>query len=122
MFGRDGLEALSGLVRLETLLLNGCQNIPSQSLSHITGLTEMRVLDLSRCSLLSGGLAFLAQMKQLTDLDLSFVGMSDDSMSTISLFNQLTRLSLWSANIATGLDYLRDCPLLQVLDLTNCYS
>ncbi len=100
----EGLSHLSGLTQLEVLNLSG-NSVTDDGLRHLQPLSLLRELDLSRLPLTDAGLTTLASLKKLEDLNLlfseGFAGpiVTDAGMTSLANLGALKRLNLVGASI-----------------------
>lgn len=116
------LRALHHLTALSCLSLQLCEGVQDEGIAALlqrtTGLTR---LNLGGCAALTPtGLAAVAGLSRLTDLDLGFTGLTDEGVAALAPLTALTRLNLQDNDdhlTGAGLDAL---PSLTWLSLIEC--
>jgi Leucine-rich repeat (LRR) protein len=118
-----GLGHLKGLKYLRYLNLDeNCNYEIDRGLSHIGGLTEMRVLILQQTALGDAGLAHIKKLPKLEELDLRNTRIGDAGLKHLQGLTKLKKLNL-RKNPATneitdaGVAYLKDLKSLEELIL-----
>ena len=91
----EGLESISHVSTLATLVLFGCLEIMDNRLLHLGKLSSLKVLDVSGCKRLSG-MAFRALAgAPLTTLNASHCShLTDEGVAAVGHLSKLTRLDL----------------------------
>jgi F-box/leucine-rich repeat protein 2/20 len=125
-----GIEALSAMPRLASLVLRNCVSISDRSLRSLSSAAtriSLRELDLSGCHRITdAGVACLREMQALELLSLSGCGPKITDLSsqhTLSAMPSLRKLDLsWLPEISdhSVVDISRGCPELRELVLTGC--
>ncbi len=111
-YGSD-LSVLTGLSRLKSLTLSGC-SLTSEDLEAIGACTQLETLKLSGC-----GLSNLAPLENLTNL--KNLDLSDNSINNLTPISGLTQLEslLLNSNALTSASALSKMVNLQVLNLSH---
>jgi len=87
-------------------------------MSHLKGMKEMQILDLSFSRVTDTGLAYIKDMLELTDLNIGGTQATDASLSQLVRKPHLARLVLYRTRITdAGLVYVGRCASLESLDL-----
>ena len=119
-------EVGRGLVGLRTLSLVGCTALTGRGVAHLAALSELRVLDLSRCYSVRGGLEALEGLGALEDLDLgSCFELGDAAVAPLAALAALRTLCLAHTKvtddgICAALPAPRPC--MAALDVSGCES
>ena len=108
----DGLQMLSPLTQLKTLVINGCP-LSATDLSIIGALPNLESLTLTNCSL--SNISGLSNATRLINLDLSNNAIRD--LSPLALLTNLTNVNL-SGNALTNLSPLSGLEKLTTLDVS----
>lgn len=96
----SGLQHLKNLTQLEFLAYLGQsvsgleRNYSEESLSNLSGMTRMRVLELCGCKSTPRGLKALENMKQMECLKLHWAFLTDESLEPLSGMTELRMLDL----------------------------
>jgi len=119
-FTDSQLQTMCALSSIQTLNLRGT-TVKDAHLESIARLTDLQVLNLSLAKQISDkGIAFLAPLQNLRELDLSFTSLSDAGASHLGSLTNLSYLdiSLTSVSDASvpSLSKLRNLKVLRVRD------
>jgi len=122
----EGLKHLSGLTNIRRLDLGGCVMIEDSSLAHFSRYTSLEVLDLSVTQVTGTGLAHLANATRLKTLVLSDA-VTDEGLRPLlqlpSLEGELKIGGRWGTNVTDkGLAYLRNLHRIKKLDITGPFE
>jgi Leucine-rich repeat (LRR) protein len=113
----DGLEELSGLVRLRTLLLRDAL-ITDEGLRHLSGLVKLEHLDLGGTKITDVGVANLQEMRRLRKLNLLAIDLTDAGIRHLANMSQLEELNLYGTKVTnSGLATLSNLANLRQLDV-----
>ncbi|QDU49329.1 Leucine Rich repeats (2 copies) [Gimesia panareensis] len=105
---------------IRAIRLNGIEEIPAEGMREISGLRQLRDLNLSQSGLNDQGLLQLTNLPQLRNLNLSETDVSDESLQAIGQFPQLRTLNLATTKVTgTGLEDLVGCGKLTELNLSG---
>ena len=98
--GPDDLAVLTELPNLEVLeLLYNSNSVTDEALDHVAKLTKLRSLDLRGCSQVSdAGLLKLGTLKNLEDLKLRCVALTDKGMTVLGEMPKLKYLEVQDSN------------------------
>ena len=107
-----GLEPLSGLIKLQTLNLNGCR-FPAEDLQYLAKLPELKELNLENCSIST--IEALSGAASLEKLNLK--SNTVRNLEAISTMTSLKDLNL-QHNAVTGLEALSTLTNLEILDVS----
>ena len=107
-----GLEPLSGLIKLQTLNLNGCR-FPAEDLQYLAKLPELKELNLENCSIST--IEALSGAAALEKLNLK--SNTVRNLEAISTMTSLKDLNL-QHNAVTGLEALSTLTNLEILDVS----
>ena len=118
------LAHITGLSQLKSLNLSGCRNLGADGLAHLQGMTTLRSLDLSRCyRLTQQGANPLRFPENLTSLNLSHChSLTNNDLGSLRPLTQLQSLNLSRCDNVTdaSLEHLQLMTNLQSLDLSAC--
>jgi hypothetical protein len=119
--GDDGVGCLTTLVNLQALNLSCLQKLTSLSAAHVSRLSKLQHLDMSMCPEVSDADGF----RTLTDLrvlDLTRCTISDSTVAAISRLQLLEELCLKDCTRLTDASvlHLSTCRHLRSLSLSNC--
>lgn len=113
--GDRGLEHLKQRTSLEDLYLSSMQYVTDTGLSHVTGLTRLRSLDISETSISDSGLAHLSPLKELRVLRLGRTGVTDAGLAHLKSLAALEELILPDGISDDGLAHLATLTSLRKL-------
>jgi hypothetical protein len=114
----DGLRFIKDLNRLETLELD--TRITDEGLAHLAGLKNLKELDLSYTQVKGDGLGYLKECKHLSQLSLKYTPVTDAGLEQLQNFPKLTWLQLEDTQISDeGLRKLTSLTQLSYLTLHN---
>ena len=114
--GGADISVLSQFPRLETLAVDGKQLSPEGG-RNITELASLRALIVSQATA-EANYEFLANMANLTGLNLEHGKFTDDDLVYIHDLQQLKQLKLWGTQITdAGLSHLRNLTNLELLEV-----
>ena len=118
--GKDGLEKLVGLERLEELTL-AQSLVQDDALPVIARFPALRRLRLARTSVSGAGLAEITKLGRLEDLDLGEAAQLDDAaLVEVGKLTTLKRLNLWRVPVGDeGIGKLSGLTRLEWLNLDN---
>jgi hypothetical protein len=110
------LESMCALVTIKTLNLRG-STVKDVHLESIARLTELQSLNLALAKKITDrGLAPLASLQKLRELDLNFTGLSDSGLIHLSKLTSLTYLDISLTNVSdAGVPALSKLVNLKVL-------
>ena len=95
-------------------------HVTDAALSHLAGLTKLRVLDLSWTEVTSAGLAHLKRLTKLQSLNLTSTKITDAGLVRLAALPALESLNLTGTQVTdAGLEYLKDLPKLRSLNLST---
>jgi hypothetical protein len=115
--GDDGVAYLSGLHELKTLNL-GSSEVTDRGVAHLAHLTELEKLDLGRCKISDAGLTHLASLHELRTLELIEDNISDAGVASLTRLTSLQRLGLCGTRISeASVPRLMEFKKLKWLDL-----
>src|SRR5262249_30283595 len=91
-----GPKALpSGVLLIERVLLRDCQGVTDAGLANLTGLTELRIIDLAGTPITGTGLAHLAASADyLVSINLDSAPITDEGAVNIARFPALNTLNM----------------------------
>jgi Leucine-rich repeat (LRR) protein len=114
----DDLEPLGKLSKIQRLTIDA--PITNKGLAHLSGLTELRYLFLSKTRTTSAGLVHLKDLTRLDSLD--GIGPSGDAdMEIIKGFTSLSKLTITGKGFTgAGLDQLKGMTSLTNLHINQC--
>ncbi len=114
------LPSIGQCSKLEKLVLHS-EEITDTGLQHLTGLTALRVLDLSSCPRITDdGLQHITPLQHLEVLDLSDMVITGRGLGSVRLLPRLRRLNLEGTRIGEfGLANLVGAPVLEELVLSD---
>ena len=116
--GADGaLDAISGLPELRELDLSAAL-VGDEQLGHLTGPPSLAGLNLARTYITDAALAAVGRLKGLRSLDLSRDCVTDQGLPSLSGLKKLATLTLVQTDVqGSGLKALAGLPNLRELDL-----
>lgn len=115
--GDGGVAYLSGLYELKTLNL-GSSEVTDRGALHLAHLTKLEKLDLGRCQISDAGLTHLAGLHELRILELIEDNISDAGIASFTRLTRLERLGLCYTRISdASVPRLMTLKKLNVLDL-----
>ena len=91
-FGFYGMEQLNKLTKLEVLRASGCE-VVGKALN-LAGCDELKVLDLSRNTMVDDNLKGISRLKKLEELRLERMSLTDECLNSIKTMKQLKILDL----------------------------
>jgi len=115
----DGdLAQLRAFPWLEDLVLTGDSSLTDAGLRHLSGLTNLRALNLESTAITDAGLAELNRLTALEHLSLMGTGVTDAGTGQLAALTNLKQLELTSTNVTgSGFAKLKGLTHLAVLDL-----
>jgi hypothetical protein len=117
VFWDDGMQYLTGLPELKSLNLGSTQ-VTDTGLEHLRGLTQLRQLSVSSTGLTDTGMEHLAGLSQLEWLNLGGTQITDEGLEHLEGLSQLKTLALYDTQITdAGLVHLQGLSQLQALNL-----
>jgi hypothetical protein len=117
----DKLELLERLPWVEDLISGGLQaSVTDTGLAHLAGLTRLRQLDLCCAPITDAGLVHLKGMTRLQKLDLSETSITNAGLAHLTGLSSLLELDLsWTRITDAGLVHLGGLKSLQTLCLSK---
>jgi len=118
-----GIAHLAALKNLEILNLQNASKMTDIGALSISQLKKLHTLNLQMAPISNAGLAHLAQLPGLTDLDLTMCdGINADGLQSLGERTTLKQLHLaWGTEVSPqGMACLNKLVKLEVLNLTNC--
>ncbi|MBW3597190.1 MAG: hypothetical protein KY475_07935, partial [Planctomycetes bacterium] len=116
---RDRLENLRSLRRID---LAGAREVSDEGLGHLRGLHRLKTLDLRTTSISNAGIAMLADLPNLEELQLGSLGwppnrsVDDGGLLRVSQMGSLRDLYLWGGSFTdAGLEHLAEMMRLRLL-------
>jgi Leucine-rich repeat (LRR) protein len=111
-----GIEQLGRLRQLEDLRLDTAEFITDSAMSHLRANPALRRLVLRGTDITDVGLPYVAELKGLTSLDISFSMLGDVGLESLPELTELEELKL-GGNLITGinLNFLKLLPKLKKL-------
>lgn len=73
----NSMDVISGLHSLEILRLHSCRNVTDDGLAKLAGLTNLKELDLTQWGITDNGLNSLSKMNKLEELNLTATAITD---------------------------------------------
>ncbi|PIN21006.1 hypothetical protein CDL12_06302 [Handroanthus impetiginosus] len=139
----EWMAYLGAFQYLRSMILADCHRINNSALWNITGMTNLKEVDLSRCSKITDagighllsvpaleklcisetgvtadGVAALASLTNLLILDLGGLPVTDSAMSSLQALTKLQHLDLWGSEVSNeGAVLLKMFPSLSFLNL-----
>jgi len=120
VIGAGGFAFLSGLIGLEELNLYGTLDI---DLQYLKRLGQLRKLKLKRTRITDADLGHITNLTELIELDISKnVNKTDSGLEHLSKLTYLVRLNISRTKITyVGIEYLAHLGNLRVLDITHTW-
>ncbi len=115
------ISFISGFTNLMGLYLNTCTDLTDEALGHANKLTKLQILELDSCHCVTDdGLGRLTCLRNLTNLNLSFINIGDSTMLHVEKFTRLKSLSLTQTKITDkGLESVAQLASLITLFLSQ---
>ena len=102
-----GLEQLQGHLHLQTL--KGISHATDAGLRYLSGMADLRVLDLQGSAITDAGLAQLKALTKLRDLSLRDTAVTDAGLKLLEAMGSLERLDLFGTKVTpAGIQRLRE--------------
>lgn len=118
--GDEGLAPLGQLPRLEDLDLSECSQLTDAGFAHLSGLTQLRKLNVWRVQVSDAGVQHLQGLVNLESLNLDNTQFSDAGLPIVAGMPKLTFLHLGSTSVSdAGLVHLEGLTQLQELVITR---
>ena len=109
----DALKPLAAMKGLTSLSILDC-DADMWDLSHLAGLTKLRLLHLRSIRFAAGSWGNLTALAGVRELDVSYSGIADDDLKVVAKWPKLETLGLRATKIAdAGLKHLEKHPALQ---------
>ncbi|MBN2589469.1 MAG: hypothetical protein JXA96_06380 [Sedimentisphaerales bacterium] len=123
-FTDKGLEYLSKLNNLKTLIIPNCYSFTGSGLQYLTQLENLEHLNIGSYSLKDVDLESMGQLKNLKKLILfNANNITNKGLAKLTGLSSLENLELWAPKITTtGLNHLNALSNLTVLDVTGGYA
>jgi Leucine-rich repeat (LRR) protein len=103
----NSMDVVATLTNLEVLKLYYCKWVTDAGLAKLANLVNLRELDLTAWNITDKGLSSLQGLTKLQILNLSFTGISDKGINYLAAFTQLESLDLSNTSISdTGINTL----------------
>ena len=114
-------EHIATLSNLQELMLNGA-NVTDAKLEKLKDLTKLKKLELRDCGAVTSlGMSYLSGMAELRELDLTNTTIGNEGLEHLKGLTNLETLNLWSTRIDdSGLVHLESLPNLKWLKLDQC--
>ncbi len=119
----DGIESIAKCPSLSLLYLAGCNKLSSKSISKISFMKKLLILDISSTLFTREDILYLARCTRLEELHMSSCEhLSDeDFIGFSSIFKNLKVLRLNSTRIGKhAMEEIRKCKNLEILDIRLC--
>ena len=118
----DALAAVESMSRLTHLNCAGCTNIRGTGLKYVSGLTNLRYVNVERCNALTGGLKFLGQLTELERLDAGWCNNVDSTdVCALAGLKKLKHLNLARTKVDdAGVATIGQLSALETLNLAGC--
>jgi Leucine-rich repeat (LRR) protein len=114
----EGILQIKTLTNLESLTIDGINNVTDKGIEHLKDLQKLKYLYVSSKSLTNAGIKYFQDMKQLRYLDISYSKLDDSSIDDLRKLTQLETLCIIHSKISKeGMETLRKkLPTTKVLD------
>jgi len=119
--GDEGLTYLKNIPSVEKLNLDGMSNLTGAGLAHVATLSQLKDLNVGRTPITDGDLAHLSKLTKLESLNLYNTQTTDEGLVHLKRLRSLKRLKVRTKGEITdkGVAHLTEIKSLEHLDLPN---
>ncbi|KAL8063990.1 hypothetical protein ABFS82_01G061700 [Erythranthe guttata] len=114
----SALWNITGLMNLKELDLSRCSKITDEGIRHLLSVPDLEKLCISETGVSANGISILASLTNLMMLDLGGLPVTDSTLSSLQALKKLQHLDLWGSEISNkGAVLLKTFPSLSFLNL-----
>ncbi|KAL2550992.1 Leucine-rich repeat (LRR) family protein [Forsythia ovata] len=114
----SSLWSISGMTNLKELDLSRCSKITDAGIEHLLSIPALEKLCISETGVTADGVALLTSLTNLLILDLGGLPVTDSALSSLQVLSKLQYLDLWGSEVSNeGAALLKVFPGLSFLNL-----
>ncbi|KAF8027816.1 hypothetical protein BT93_E0673 [Corymbia citriodora subsp. variegata] len=114
----SALWAISGMANLKEVDLSRCAKVTDAGIRHLLSISTLEKLRVSGTGLTADGIALLASLSNLLVLDLGGLPVTDKALKSLQVLKKLQHLDLWGSDLTdNGVILLEKFPRLSFLSL-----
>ncbi|XP_030470153.1 uncharacterized protein LOC115688468 isoform X2 [Syzygium oleosum] len=114
----SALWAISGMANLKEVDLSRCVKVTDAGIRHLLSISTLEKLRISETGVTADGIALLASLSNLSTLDLGGLPVNDKALNSLQVLTKLQHLDLWGSDLSdNGVILLEKFPKLSFLSL-----
>ncbi|PSS04242.1 Toll-like receptor 13 [Actinidia chinensis var. chinensis] len=112
------LWAVTGMANLKEIDLARCSKVTDAGIRHLLSISTLEKINISETGVTAEGISFLSSLTNLSVLDLGGLPVTDLALSSLQVLTKLQYLDLWGSELSNeGAAILEVFPMLSFLNL-----
>ncbi|XAR70181.1 hypothetical protein NMG60_11026956 [Bertholletia excelsa] len=114
----SALWAITGMTNLKEIDLSRCSKVNDAGIMHLLSVSTLEKLHISQTGVTAKGISLLSSLKNLSVLELGGLRVTDQALYSLQVLTKLQHLDLWGSEISNeGAALLTVFPKLSILNL-----